>query len=594
MRRRLLSISSVVCSAVLLTSVWCGSASGEDFYPRSTGLGSQSFSSQSANSEISISKTAIPEPSRNGSVQVPQAAVSDKPASDRLAEIGDLLREGRRLEVEDRWGEALTHYEEAIRIFPDEDSLRRRFDFSRMHYDLRRRYSDTSFCGALNRLEFEQALDLYTQVLLKVQTHYVETPHWKELVERGTNSFDVALSEDSFISRHIPHIEREMIDDFRHELRRKLGPMVIGDYAGAREAVAVAAGMAHRRLGIRPTSVVLEYLCGATNSLDVYSAYLTPDQLAEVYSQIEGNFVGLGIELRMDNNELVIVRVISGSPAQKAGIRDGDRIVAVDGQPVADMSTDEAANLLQGKVDTIVRLDLAGHQGAVRSVSVRRERVEVPSVDQVRIVDSEKGIGYLRLTCFQKTTCKDLDDALWKLYRQGMRGGLIVDLRGNPGGLLVTSVEAVDRFVERGVIVSTRGRDVREGFTYSAHVPGTWRVPLAVMIDKDSASAAEIFAGAIRDHRRGTIVGHKSYGKGSVQGIFPLQGSQSGMRLTTAKFYSPNGRPYSLVGVKPDIQVQTVAKPIAESGTVATQYDPVLAAAVDALKGGSRKLAAQR
>ncbi|MEA1950710.1 MAG: S41 family peptidase [Planctomycetota bacterium] len=574
MRRRLLSISSVGCFAVLLTAVWCGAASGEDFYPRSS-----ASSSQSATSQVSVSKSAVPDPTSNGSVLLIEGTNSQ-----RVAEIGDLLSQGRRLEVEDRWGEALSHYEDAIRVFPGEDSLRRRFDFSRMHYDLRRRYGDTSFCGAINRLTFEQALDLYTEVLLKVQTHYVDTPHWKELIERGGNSFDVALSEQAFIARHTPHAEQDTIDDFRHELRRELGPMVIGNYTDAREAVALAAGMAHRRLGIRPTSVVLEYLCGATNSLDVYSAYLTPDQLAEVYSQIEGNFVGLGIELRMDNDELVIVRVISGSPAQKAGIRDGDRIVAVDGQPVADMSTDEAANLLQGKVDTTVRLALAARQGAVRSVSVRRERVEVPSVDQVKIVDREKGIGYLRLTCFQKTTCKDLDDALWKLYRQGMRGGLVIDLRGNPGGLLVTSVEAVDRFVERGVIVSTRGRDVREGFTYSAHVPGTWRVPLAVMIDKDSASAAEIFAGAIRDHNRGTIVGAKSYGKGSVQGIFPLHGSQSGMRLTTAKFFSPNGRPYSLVGVKPDIQVHTVAKPIDESGTTDNQHDPVLAAAVNALK----------
>ncbi len=545
MQRRLLSISNVGCFAVLLIAVCCRGVSAEDFYSRSSTSGSQS-----ATSQVSVSKSAVPDPTSNGSV-----LVTEDTDSNRVAKIGDLLRQGRRLEVEDRWGEALSHYEDAIRVFPGENSLRRRFDFTRMHYDLRRRYGDTSFCGALDRLSLEQALELYTEVLLKVQAHYVETPHWKELIERGNNGFEVALSEEAFVARHIPHAEQETIDDFRHELRRKLGPMVIGNYADAREAVALAAGMAHRRLGIRPASVVLEYLCGATNSLDVYSAYLTPDQLNEVYSQIEGNFVGLGIELRMDNNELVIVRVISGSPAQKAGICDGDRIVAVDGRSVADMSTDQAANLLQGKADTIVRLDMAGPQGKIRHLSVRRQRVEVPSVDQIQIIDREKGIGYLRLTCFQKTTCKDLDDALWKLYRQGMRGGLIVDLRGNPGGLLVTSVEAVDRFVERGVIVSTRGRDIREGFTYSAHVPGTWRVPLAVMIDKDSASAAEIFAGAIRDHNRGTIVGNKSYGKGSVQGIFPLHGSQAGMRLTTAKFYSPNGRPYSLVGVKPDIQV---------------------------------------
>ena len=159
---------------------------------------------------------------------------------------------------------------------------------------------------------------------------------------------------------------------------------------------------------------------------------------------------------------------------------------------------------------------------------------------------------------------------------------LIMDLRGNPGGLLVTAVEVADKFVERGIIVSTRGRSVQEDFTYSAHTAGTWRVPLVVLIDKDSASAAEIFAGAIRDHRRGTIVGARSYGKGSVQGIFPLGISEAGVRLTTAKFYSPNGHPYSRVGVEPDVVVHQTARPV--DGTVALTDDPkdvVLAAAVE-------------
>ena len=133
---------------------------------------------------------------------------------------------------------------------------------------------------------------------------------------------------------------------------------------------------------------------------------------------------------------------------------------------------------------------------------------------------------------------------------------LMIDVRGNPGGLLVSAVEVVDRFVDRGVIVSTRGRSAQEDFTYSAHEQGKWRMPLVVIIDQDSASAAEIFAGAIRDHHRGTIVGVRSFGKGSVQGIFPLDESNAGVRLTTAKFYSPNGQPYSRVGVEPDIAVR--------------------------------------
>ena len=345
----------------------------------------------------------------------------------------------------------------------------------------------------------------------------------------------------------------------------------------ARDSAVVAANLAQQRLGLSPTVVILEYLCGATNSLDPYSAYLTPDQLSEVYSQIDGSFVGLGIELKAQGGGLVIVRVISGSPAEQAGVRAGDRIVAVDGRQTSQYTTDQAANLLQGPEGSVCSLVLAAPGEADRQLSVRRQRVEVPSVDQVRIVDDKQGVGYLRLTCFQKTTRRDLEAALWRLHRDGMRS-LIMDLRGNPGGLLISSVDIADLFLDQGVIVSTHGRIAQEDSTYTAHPEGTWHVPLTVIIDQESASAAEIFSGAIHDHHRGTIVGVRSFGKGSVQGIFQLDGSDSGLRLTTAKFYSPQGKPYSRVGVEPDVVVRQAAKPI--NGAVAGKDDAMLNAAL--------------
>ena len=189
------------------------------------------------------------------------------------------------------------------------------------------------------------------------------------------------------------------------------------------------------------------------------------------------------------------------------------------------------------------------------------------------------------MTCFQKTTSRDLDAALWKLHREGMRS-LIIDLCGNPGGLLTSSVEVADKFVNDGIIVSTRGRNALEDFNYTAHKAGTWHVPLVVLIDENSASASEIFAGAIRDHRRGVLVGRRSYGKGSVQGIFPLGLAGSGVRLTTAKFYSPNGHPISHVGVQPDIQVRVAAKPAPGQELTSLQgsEEPTLAAGLDAAR----------
>ena len=524
-----------------------------------------------------------------GTAGVPQSL---QPVSDYSAQISELLVDGRRLEVERRWGEALSHYEDAVRQFPDDRSIQLRFEHARMHYDLGRRYDDRSYQRLLDRLSLAEALDVYSEVLLKLQAHYVESPDWKELVERGTNMLEVALSEPAFLDRHVPRADgTTVVNEFRYELRRTLGPRVIQSRSEARNAVGSVAMLAQRRLGIQPHCIVLEYTCGATNSLDLYSTYLTPDQLTDVFSQIEGNFVGLGVELRAEEGTLLIVRVIPGSPAELSGIRAGDRITTVDGQSTEDLTTDQAANLLQGEVGTMAALSIVTPGLEPRDVSVRRQRVEVPSIDDVRLVDTGLGIGYLQLTCFQKTTCRDLDAALRNLHEQGMRS-LIVDLRGNPGGLLVTAVEAADKFLEQGVIVSTRGRSVQEDFTYSANRGGTWRVPLVVMIDHDSASAAEIFAGAIGYHRRGTVVGTRSYGKGSVQSIFHLNSTNGGLRLTTSKFYSPSGRPYGHVGVEPDIVVQQTARPIDGSGelTLTAGEDPMLAAAMQA----AQQLVAQR
>ncbi len=497
---------------------------------------------------------------------------------DDSSDVARVLDDGLRLEAENRWGEALTHYEEAARRHPGSEHLKRRLSTARTHFDLSRRYVDRSYLAILQQLTEQQTLDLYGEVVLKIQSHYVEEPNWNELLQRGSNSLRIALADPSFREVNRARYTPQEAEALMQYVDQVLGQRNVRERRQAQDLVRWVGQLVERRLSVSATAVLLEYMCGATGALDAYSTYLTADQLDEVYSQIEGNFVGLGIELKGDEGTLLIANVISSGPAERAGIRAGDRIVAVDGQSTRDLSTDRAADLLKGQQGSYVEVTLLSSDGQSRQLQVRRERVEVPSVEGVRMVDPEAGVGYLRISSFQKTTSRDVDAALWKLHREGMRS-LIVDVRGNPGGLLNESVEVADRFIQEGTIVATHGRSVRENYDYKAHRVGTWRVPLVVLIDNDSASASEIFAGAIRDHRRGTVVGDRSYGKGSVQGIFPLRVAKGGVRLTTAKFYSPSGQAISQGGVEPDVRVQTALKPsdgIRAPGN--SEEDPVLAA----------------
>ncbi len=514
-----------------------------------------------------------------GQIRIPQEATQDTSA------LREILANGEQLERQGRWGEALTFYEDALRLHGFDSSLQRKANLARLHYDVGRRYSDQSFVQSVDAMSRDEALRLYDEVLRKVESSYVDTPRWSDVSREGLKQLDVALKEGVFTAKHIPAASRADIDRVRHLLNDQVKWQTV---TTPQQAVAVANGAADlmaQQLGISPTATLLEFACGTATSLDPYTSFLTRDQLTEVYSQIEGNFVGLGVELKSDDGNLLIVNAIEGSPAFLAGIRSGDRIVAVDGQQTEVISTDKAADMLKGPQGSVVQVTVVSPGQPPRDVMVRRDRVEVPSIDQVHIADQQAKIGYLKVTSFQKNTPNDLSQAMWKLHREGMRA-LVIDLRGNPGGLLTAAVDMVDLFVEQGTIVSTRGRNAREDFDYTAHMPGTWRVPLVVLIDSNSASASEIFAGAIRDHRRGTVVGQRSYGKGSVQGIFPLATAGAGLRLTTAKFYSPSGREISLNGVSPDIHVHTSAKP-ALPGTQpvsATEGDPTLDAGLVAAR----------
>ncbi len=462
------------------------------------------------------------------------------------------LADGKRLEQENRWQEAILHYEKAVKKNPTLKDCSERLQICRVHYDVTRRYSDRSFMQTVDSSTPAEALQVLTEVLSKLEVYYVEQVDHYKLALHGTAFLEVALTEQDFLSKHLRSADAATIEQFRKTVHKAVFGRKIQNAEELKATVAYVANLASQQIGLMPSAVIYEYVAGSIGLLDPYSALLTPGEYREVMSQIEGNLIGLGVELWAEGTELRIVDVFRGGPAQIAGLSANQFIVNVDGSAVDQIGAKKAADLLRGPEGSSVRLVLRNTDDTIVNVTVQRKKVDVPSVSIAEM--AEPGVGYVRITNFQKTTAGEVTNAMMDLSRNGMQS-IIIDLRRNPGGLLDSAVELADYFITRGSIVSTKGRNGQENHNFTAKAPGTWDIPLVVLIDGDSASASEIFAGAIHDHDRGIVVGQTSYGKGSVQGVFHNEYGNGGLRLTVSKFFSPKGTPISARGVQPHVVV---------------------------------------
>ena len=472
-----------------------------------------------------------------------------------VADEQQAIREGAELRASRRWAEAIELYDKSLKSWPDSESLKQGLRQSKIQFSIDRRYSDRSFLDKMLPLSRAESMTYLDDVLEKVRRYYVENVSPTHQLAHGTESLYFALSNEKFLNRNLSHADPVRVTQVRRTLREAYWNKQVNSQEHARRTVAELCDLTQRDLGLAPAAVVMEFVFGGCNSLDDYSSYLTPGKLDDLYNNIDGEFVGIGIEMKAEAGKgLLLINVLSESPAEEGGALSGDLIVGIDGRDSRKMSTDDAAQLLVGTPGSAVRLTLAdAATGKERVATLTRRSVKVKSIPVAKIIDRANGIAYIRMTGFQKNTVDELDAALLRLNREGMQA-LIWDVRGNPGGLLNSAVEVLDRFIDNGVLVSTRGRTQDQNSIYEAKERGTWKVPLVLLTDGDSASASEIVAGAVHDHRRGTIVGRKTYGKWSVQSILPGQ-AESGFRLTTAKFYSPNGETYGKIGIKPDILI---------------------------------------
>jgi carboxyl-terminal processing protease len=464
---------------------------------------------------------------------------------------------GARLETERKWRDAIDHYKHSLENFPKDENLKYGLRRAQFQFGIDRRYSDQSFLTQLRPMSREAALAAFDEILGHIRAHFVDPIDTTSVVAHGTESLWLALRNERFVEQNLFGAEQPRIDSFREMLRDRYWNKPVSSDSDARRLINEVCDLGRKQLGLEAGPIVQEYVFGACNCLDDYSNVLTPGRLNDLYSNIEGEFVGIGIVMEAELGKgMKLVQVLPESPAYEKGLRAGDTIVAIDSRDCRFMTTDEAAGLLTGKANSQVRLEVTGPAGR-REASVTRREVQVKSIPVAKIIDSQNGVGYIQMTGFQKSSAHELDEALKKLEREGMKA-LIWDVRGNPGGLLTAAVEVLDRFIDNGTLVETRGRTYDQNYTYTAHEPGTHNVPIILLIDGSSASASEIVAGAIRDHHRGKLVGRKSYGKWSVQSIYDLR-TGGGVRLTTAKFYSPNGDTLGKIGVKPDVDV-TVPK----------------------------------
>ncbi len=296
---------------------------------------------------------------------------------------------------------------------------------------------------------------------------------------------------------------------------------------------------------------------GVLQSLDPYSAYMSPELFKEMQTDTRGEFGGLGIEIGMEAGVVKVISPIDDTPAAEAGIKAGDYIVKIGNDQVQGKSLMEAVKLMRGPVGTSI--DLTVRRKNVKKpleFKITRKIIEVRSVNSEIIGD--ENIGYIRLKSFNENSDKQFLKSIKSLEKNKNIKGYVLDLRNNPGGLLTQAINITDFFLDDGEIVSTKGRNVSETRKFFARkgdeIEGK---PIVVLINNGSASAAEIFAGALKDHKRAIILGESSFGKGSVQSIIPLKNG-GGIRLTISKYYLPSGKSISEVGVTPDIMVEEV------------------------------------
>ncbi len=490
----------------------------------------------------------------------------------------ELLKQAQACEKNHDWRGACCFYDELLHRNREDTSLRQAYQRCLRRYRIVGRHQDKLYRTALERLTPAQALDLYVHVLETIDRVYTERQKSSPaaLFAQGLEELRLASEEPIFNREYFSAVAPEKLDAFRKKLD-EWRQRTIASRSEARDQV-FAIGRTAQQIcsGGRPillTVITLEFLSGACNALDEFTFFLTPGRYREVQAALRGRLVSIGVDLEVIDEQLVIHRVYPRSPAEKARLMPRDRIVRIEGQSAQELTVERAAELLRGKSGTPVRLEIVPFDsldGEIRFIEIKRAAVMVPSVESELLpepftFDLEGGmkdvlpIGKLTINYFQESTLQEVKDALTALQANGMKV-LILDLRHNPGGLFRSAVEVAEMFLPEGIIVVSQShflKDRKLSGTIRAEHPDALLVPMVVLIDGETASAAEVLAGALKDNARAKLVGQPTFGKGTLQWVIQLdkpyfERMPAGIRITVAKLLSPHWQPYSGKGVEPN------------------------------------------
>jgi carboxyl-terminal processing protease len=489
-----------------------------------------------------------------------------------------LRRNALTCESRGDWAEACRWYDEILRRDRDQPAVRKAYQRCLRRYQLVRRHRDDSYRQLLTRLTPTQALDVYEQVLATVAAAYVDRgkAQFSSLFQEGVQELRYALQENLFVQEHFAGVPSDIMSAFR-ERADSWSDHKVASGREAREQV-LALVRAGQEVGLPPRSgtvtvIALEFACGACNALDEYTLFLTPAAYSDTQPPPRARSASVGMDLSLMDDHLVISRVYPRGPAREAGILRHDRLLKINGESVSALSPEAAAERLRGEADTIVKLEiLTPGQVDSRVVELARRAVTAPSVEfemQTAMTDTSEmvPIGILRILSFEENTVQEVKEALASLQTDGMRV-LILDLRGNPGGLFKSAVHVAALFLGDVVVVITQSPHAEyHNKSHRYHVPNPVEVPMVVLIDGETASAAEVLAGALKEHRRATLVGQTTLGKGSIQCLIPLDRppldkTPGGIRITVARIYSPTAQPYSGVGISPDVPFAAEGDPV--------------------------------